>query len=300
MGNKNPIISYIEYLPAIAILNAIKNMPYEKAMRVAKFLGRLAYKILPSSRKDALNGLKIAFPNLSIEEREQIALSSFESMVLSFAELALMPSQTNEDIKKRCEMVGFENLEKASAKGKGVIGLAAHLGGWEYISAASGVYGYNPHVIVRALDNPLLNERVREYRKAKGAIVIERGQYEARKIYKALKNGKSVAFLIDQNWAVGGVFVPFFGKLAATARGPAELAIKTGAPIVPFWDIRNDDYTHTVYCGEEIEVVQGESHEESVKLTTAKFTAFYEKIISEKPRQWLWVHPRWRKRPDDE
>jgi len=296
MADKGRLITLVEYIPAMIILGIIRMMPYHVSLAIARLLGRLVYYLVGSARHAAVDGLKHSFPSWPRDRILRTAKKSMEHMMMGFFELPQIPAMSNERISKLVRFHGWHHLTAALSQKQGAIVLSGHLGGWEYILAASGVRGVNTCVLVRPLDNRMLDRHVERYREAKGATTIPRNSYAMRRMYKALKNNRPVAFMIDQNWAVDGVFVPFFGRLASTAKGPMQLALKTGTPVICAYDIRRFDGTHDVTI-QPFSVEHKDSWEESVRYNTAKYTRFFEDIIRAHPSQWLWAHTRWRTRP---
>lgn len=295
---KHIIITLLEYIPVVIVLFLIRLLPYKTCLAFARALGRFAFRVVASARREAIAGLTRAFPDWDAARVEETARASFEHMLMTFIELTQFPKLDNDRITRLVRIEGEKHLTRALAKGKGVIGLAAHLGSWEYMSAIIGVKGYAPAVIVRPLDNPLLDKHVERYRAAKGAQVISRFD-GFREMVQVLKENRILGFLVDQNWAVGGVFAPFFGTLAATTQGPIRFALMTGAPLIPFYDVRHPDGTHTVHILPEVPLREMGTREETIRYMTAKYTRLYEEIIRMHPEQWLWVHPRWRSVPPE-
>lgn len=300
MAKKNTFITLIEYIPAMVILFLLRLLPYKVGLRFCALIGRVAFGAVKSARDTALNGLRTAFPDWDEEKLYKTARKSFEHMCMGFGELALMPKLSNDDVFNIARTHGYEHVEEALAQGKGMVALAAHIGGWEFVLASGAVRGYKTHALVRSLDNKLLDRAVEKYREDKGAIMVPRSGISLRKVYKAIKTNHPVAFLIDQNWvSKDRIFVDFFGKPAATAPGAISLALKTGAPVVCSYDLRRDDLSHDVYI-EKFEIEMKESEEETLRYNTAKFTKFFENVIRENPEQWLWAHARWRSVPSEE
>jgi KDO2-lipid IV(A) lauroyltransferase len=140
---------------------------------------------------------------------------------------------------------------------------------------------------------------VERFRTDKGMAVIPRGA-ALRGGMRALKAGSVLAFVMDQNAARHGVFVPLFGTAAATVPGPAELALRYGAPIILCHSRREKKGRHRLVFVEEIVPAKSRDHDEAVRRTTARINAGLEKVIRERPEEWLWFHPRWRTRPPGE
>ena len=177
--------------------------------------------------------------------------------------------------------------------------LTAHLGGWEIGSFAHSIYGHPLQVVVRALDNPYLDRFVDEYRTLHGNRTFEKQDF-ARGLLAAMKKGETVGLLMDQNMTPPqGVFVNFFGIPACTASGLARVALHTDAAVIPaftIWDsvlrkyrVRFDPALTLVHTGDP---------ERDVIENTALFTKVIEDYVRQYPEQWLWVHKRWKTRPE--
>jgi KDO2-lipid IV(A) lauroyltransferase len=194
---------------------------------------------------------------------------------------------------------GFEHFEAARARGKGVLFLTAHMGGWEIGSFAHSLYGNVLRIVVRPLDNPYLDALVDRYRTLHGNSTFGKQDF-ARGLLAAMKAGETVGILMDQNMTPpAGVFVDFFGVPACTASGLARVAAHTGAAVVPgftLWDATLRKYR--IRFEPAVELVRTGNEEADVIANTAKFTKVIEEFARRYPEQWLWVHRRWKTRPE--
>jgi len=299
---KKPIwLQYLEYVPLRIILTLTKVLPYRLSIKIGRTIGLFVYYIAGGLRKTANEGIKTAFGDIySKEKQRNIVRNSFKYLGQTTLEFIQLPKLKKN--KKVIQLVDFGDslnvMESLLKRGKGVIAISAHIGNWEIMTAATSLLGYDINVIVRLLDNPKLDKYVESFREMFGTKVIAK-QDALKYGFKELKNNNVLAFLIDQNWAVGGVFVPFFGKLAATVTGPAFFAYKLGeTPIMAAYTYRENGIHKVVF--EEIPVIKVDDRDEFIKINTANFTKYYEDIVRKHPEQWLWVHPRWKKRPDTE
>jgi KDO2-lipid IV(A) lauroyltransferase len=189
----------------------------------------------------------------------------------------------------------LNTIKTLHKRGRGIICISAHYSNWELIALVIPHFGYLLNIIIRSLDNRLLNTFINRRRTAFNAKIMDRknGYYQS---CKALRNNEVIALLVDQNQAKGGIFIPFFGKLAATARGAASLARRTNASVMFTYVYRNSDNSHTLTF-EEAKVIDYKSIKDFINLNTKKFSDYFEALIKEKPEQWLWFHDRWRTRP---
>jgi KDO2-lipid IV(A) lauroyltransferase len=207
------------------------------------------------------------------------------------------------DIRSRVRVVGEENLAAARARGRGVFLLSAHFGGWELGAIRAGLIAGPIAPVVRPLDNPRLERELARRRTRFGNRLIAKRD-AARDILRALRQGETVAILVDQNvLAREAVFVPFFGRLAATTPALALFQLKTDAAVVPAMVWPEGAGRYRLELGTPILADEFRSpeldREESVRRATARYMEVTEATVRGKPEVWLWMHNRWRTRPED-
>ncbi len=193
----------------------------------------------------------------------------------------------------------WEIFDAVMRRGKGVLFLAGHFGAWELSSFIHSLMGYPVHIVMRPLDNPFVDRLVDRYRTLHGNTTIGKKDY-ARGILTALKGGGCVGILVDQNALPGrGVFVDFFGVPACTVPGPARVALHTDAAVVPAFCIWDETLRrYRIHFGAEVPLVRTGNDEADVLANTAAFTRVIEEYARKYPDQWLWVHRRWKTRPE--
>lgn len=196
---------------------------------------------------------------------------------------------------------GLEHYLAARDRGQGVLVLTGHLGAWELSSFYHSLVGYPMGLVIRRLDNPLVDQLVNRIRCLHGNRVIHKDDF-ARGLIVAMRAGETVGILMDTNMTPPqGIFVPFFGIEACTASGLAKVAIKTGAAIVPGFLLWNEkDRIYVLHFGEELSTPRTGNLEQDVLSTTAACTAIIEQYVRAYPEQWLWMHRRWKTRPAGE
>lgn len=201
---------------------------------------------------------------------------------------------------ERIRMDGREHLERVMATHGRALIVTGHLGNWELLTVAHRLTGHPLTIVVRPLDSRWLNavaERLR--RKAGVELVDKRGAL--RPLLAALRRGRLVAILLDQNAARReSVFVPFFGRLASTSKSLALLATRTDTPVVPIFIRREARGLHRVVVHPPLLPPAGEDADQAVVEMTRRCTEAIEAAIRAAPDQWLWVHNRWRTRPTGE
>jgi KDO2-lipid IV(A) lauroyltransferase len=261
-------------------------------------LGRLFYLLDDRHRRIARRNLALAFPEKDPREREQIVRLAFRHLGRVAAEVFFIPRLGERNVQRHVFFEGMENFRRAQEKGRGVIFLTAHFGNWEWMAAAFPLFSQHPcHVVFRPLDSPFLDRMVERVRTSTGNGTIPK-QKAMGQILRLLKEGKTVGILLDQNMAwQEGVFVDFFGELACTNTGVALLALKTGAAVLPVFNIREEDGRYRAVIEPEVPLIRTGDKKSDVLQNTQLFTRIIEGYIRNHPNQWLWVHQRWKTRP---
>jgi KDO2-lipid IV(A) lauroyltransferase len=273
-------------------------LPRRMTRGIGGWVGGVAYGALGRLRGVGLRNLKLAFPELSDAERERILRRDYRNLGWLLAEFCLMPGYTRERASEFIRYEGLENYVAARDKGKGVLVLTGHLGAWELSSFYHSLMGMPMGMVIRRLDNPLVDLFVNRVRCLHGNRVIHKDDF-ARGLIASMRAGETVGILMDTNMTPPqGVFVPFFGVEACTASGMARVAQKTGAAVVPgfmLWE--ESEKRYVLHFGPEIPVVDTGAPEVDAVTNTARFTAAIEGYIRRYPEQWLWMHRRWKTRP---
>ena len=189
-------------------------------------------------------------------------------------------------------------MASALSAGRGVIAVTAHYSAWELIPRAVKLLGHETGIVGRRLANPAVSGMLDSLRRRPGVEIIDRGS-GARGLLRALRNNRAVGILIDQDTtAVEGGFVDFFGIPALTPLGPARLAIRFGIPVVTLHIHREDDGSYLLLIDEPLDLAGYRETAEDVLELTQQLTSRIEGWIREDPRQWIWFHERWARRPD--
>ena len=291
----------LEYLPLWLLVRSIGVLPRPLARLAGITLARLVYLLHAKLRRVGLRNLEIAFPEMTVSERRRILRRVFDGLGRQLAEFCLFPRYTREKLPAIATYEGFENFENARGRGQGVLVLTGHFGGWEVGSFAHSLYGHPMKIVVRDLDNPLVDSLVKRYRTLHGNETIDNREF-ARGLLASMRAGETVGILMDTNMTPPqGIFVPYFGALACTASGLARMALKTGAAVVPgftFWDEKLRKYK--IVFEPALTLVETGDTEADVAANTALFNQVLEKHARQHPGQWLWVHRRWKTRPPGE
>ena len=275
-----------------------RRLPKKWAMQLGKGIGILSYHLIKKRRKIALGNLQIAFgSHLTTSKRAEICKASFINVGKTCIEFLRFPKLNTENIWNEVSVDGAENLHAALARGKGAIVFLPHFGNWELLSLVYGALIPNrAKAIAFPIKNTRLNAYIWKHREQMSLKLIPR-KCAIRETLGALKNNQAVGFFADQNAGPEGIFVDFLGKQASAARGPAVLALKTGAPLLFSLSVRQLDDRHRVYISSPIHVEPSEDLEQDVEVYTTQMLAQLETYIHKYPEQWLWLHNRWKTQP---
>lgn len=261
--------------------------------RLGRLLGDFIYVASRRYRRVALKNLAAAFPEWDSKKVRSTARDTFRHFsrgVLEFFYLLRLPS---EDLDKWIDVEGIEHLETALAKGRGVVCVTAHLGNWELFARKIVLQGYKINVIARDSDDPTMTGVANEMRQNAGYRVLPRDG-SALPALRCLRRNELLGILPDQN-TYSGIFVDFFGRPAATAPGPAVLALKAGAPIICGFARRMEGGRFKAVLYPPIEVPLSGNEEADVHAITSALTKKIEDEIRKDPAQWLWLHDRWKR-----
>ena len=278
-----------------AALAVVGRLPLSWAQALGRAIGGAAYRLLPGERRKALASLAIAYPELSDEARRDLARRNFRHLGTAALEMAVAP-RLGPRLDRLVDVSGdaLGAMERAHASGKGAVCVAAHLGNWELHAWAVARHGLPLHAVGKENVDPRLTRFIDRFRAQGGVRNIWRGQPGAAvALLRTLRKGGLLGILIDQDTNVQNVFVPFFGRPAATPRAAADLVLRTGAAALVCLVHKREDGTYRP-TSEEVEVPRtGDPERDAVELT-ARFTARIEAAIRAHPEQWVWMHQRWK------
>jgi KDO2-lipid IV(A) lauroyltransferase len=282
-------------------LSALRWLPLPLAQRLANALGSALYHLTPRWRAVAHRNLALALPEEPERRRIEIVKGVYQNLARVLLALARMSRLDARNIRQWIDYEGLQHYEQALQAGHGVLFMTAHLGNWELSACAHALYGHPMNVMVRALDNPLLDRWLERCRTQAGNRTI-RKQDAGRSVLRALRDNQAVGILVDQN-TVGedAVFVDFFGIKASATNGLARFARRTRAAVIPGFALwRSEDARYVLKFYPALEMQCGDDEEQDVIVNTQRCQAMIEQVIREHPEQWLWIHRRWKKRPPGE
>jgi Kdo2-lipid IVA lauroyltransferase/acyltransferase len=275
-------------------------MPEALAVRLGALAGWIAGSVVRIRRPEVDEHLALAFPEATRAWRRRVARASYAHFGREAAILARMPGWSREQMAQRLHFLDLDPVRAAADQERGVVVLTAHLGNWEVAGAGLAALGLPLDVVGKGMANRRFERDLFALRERLGMRVIEMSE-APKGVLRSLGRGRVTALLGDQNAHRHGVFVPFFGKPAATHRGPALFALRTGAPVFVGFAIRDPGWRHTYTV-----VVHRLDHEvtgdvdEDVRALLEAYHRLLEDAIRSTPEQYFWQHKRWKTRPREE
>ena len=293
----------VEYLFVLALGYTLRLFPRGLRRELGELLGRVGYRLDRRHRMVTLNNLDLAFGDSKTEqEKVEIARATFEHFGSMLFELITWGKPSRKRFEREVEVVGGEHIEKAQAKGQGVILVGSHYGNWE-IAAISHGYRFGPcSVVGRALDNPYFNRWLERIRSTSGNGVVYKQQAVSR-VVRLLKNKETVGLVVDQDVSQeDAVFVEFFGVKASTTPVASLIGLKTGAVLVPIFSHPLDDGRYRCFYEKPLDPSDfaGIDRQQAVFQMTQHCARVLEEQVRRNPQYWLWMHRRWKTRPSEE
>ncbi len=289
----------IEYRAVAAVAAVVRRLPQWASLGIGTAIGWAFYVLDAPHRRLAITNLKAAFPHKPAAEIRAIARGVFGHFGSLLTELLRFSGLPRERMAAAVEFEGEERVLQALARGKGALFITGHFGYWELHALAHTLRFPPIGVVVRALDNPKLNDWLERLRTSTGNVVIHR-RGGLRRIVRALAENQGVAILIDQHiQTTEAVVVDFFDRPAATTSAVAALALRTGAPVIPVFAIRRPGGRYRMIYEHPVEPPEPD-HADAVREFTQRCTDVLEMYVRRHPHNWLWMHRRWRDLPREQ
>ncbi len=305
MAKISPFRARVEYAAAFTVLDALRALPDRVSMWLGVTIGGLAFHALGSHRRIGMRNLEIAFPDKSEPERRAILKNSFRNLGRVLAVFSKFDDMTEKRVRQLVDYSPDPDWVAASARvraeGRGHIVIGGHVGNWE-LGAFTFPFFFEPFTfLARRMDNPFIEIRFHRMRTRHGNIQFDKTN-AVTAVVDLLRAGGTVGVLADVNaHHKGGVFVPFFGTPACTHASIAMLAMRTNSVILPMWTVWDESAKrYRVVYEDFIEPVRTGDRERDILNNTVGFVAATERIIRQYPDQWMWIHRRWKTRPEGE
>jgi KDO2-lipid IV(A) lauroyltransferase len=290
-----PVRHRIEQILYLSLKGFLRALPHTGARSFGRGIGLLAWALDGRHRRVAEGNMELALPEIGAEERRRLVRDCFRHFGAALCDAISSTRFDAVEICRHFTLEGWENLEAADRRGRGVFILSAHVGFWELVPPVVALYRGAMSIVVRPADNPALDKELRALRERFGnEVVPKRGA--ARKMLERLRAGGRVGILIDQRvQPKEGIEVPFFGRPAQTSPVLAKLSLRTGAAVVPVAAFPEPGGRYRLIARPAILPPEGAQDDEAtVAALTRRYLEVAEEDIRAHPAQWLWMHRRWR------
>ncbi|UCB53848.1 MAG: lipid A biosynthesis lauroyl acyltransferase [Thiotrichales bacterium] len=284
---------------AFGLLRLMSVLPIRWTQTIGSGLGMLFYRLVPSRRRVARINIRQAYPAYDEAQIRALNIASFKSLGISVFEIAQSWWGDRNYMRSVCEVEGKQHLDKALARGKGVILLTGH---FTTLEIGGMLMGLQPNLkgayngVYKKAHNPMVNAVMAHYRSTFGDDLIDNKNVRA--LIRGLRKGRATWFAPDQDFADQDiVFTPFLGGIASTLTATARMAEMTGAAVVPFYPLRLDNgkgYRLVVLPALE------DFPSDDINRDSARVNKAIEDMVHANPEQYGWVHKRFKHRPPGE
>ena len=273
-------------------------LPHSALLTLGRGAGILYYRFIKKQRQRAIGQMRAGLA-ISEEEAKKLVKVSFINMATNVFEIFYMPRLNENNFRDYIDIEHLERLTDALAEGHGVVVLTGHIGTWEWLSAAFTLSGLPVTAIAKPQPNEQYTRVLNDLRATIHVEIFSRGTSELLAAARALKQGKILGFLADQDAGPGGAFIDFLGRPASTPMGPAVFSRKFNAPVIPAFILRQEDGRHRVIVGEALRYEDHGDTDRDLYDFTVRMTRILERVVRENPTQWLWFQKRWNTPPEE-
>ena len=283
----------ITYLGFRAIEGVIARIPRRLAYALGVVSSTLAFPLLARQRKALESNLRHVRPELPGPQLRKLAWRNWLNYTRAWIDFFKIPRMDRARLTGLLKPTGLENLDLAMANGKGVIVVAPHMGSWELAAASWAASFGQIGVMVEQIEPRRLFNHVFRVRSKMGIKVIPLSQTGARDIIRMLKDGRMVVLAMDRDILNTGQLFSFFGQQARFPTGPVEIALKTGAPILPAFCVRDSNDGYLAVGGKPLFLTKIEDHAGDVRSAMEDILRTFEGYIKMYPDQWHVLEPIW-------
>lgn len=278
---------------------AFRFIPFKGLSYLAKIMGRVAFYLIGKYRHRVISNLLIGFGKEKTHaEIQTLSKEVFYHFTLTPLETIYLVANTHKAKRmiKHIQIEGRRYLDEALAKGKGVIGLGGHLGSFTLLGTRLAAEGYPFNIIINEGNFLNLSKRLARYQK-----ILGQNPFSPKRNISMIKNSlnclqrNEILYLIaDEQQRRGGIPVPFFGQEAYTPPGPAIFSLKTGAPILPMFILRERGLPKRLVINPPVEIEKSLDEKKDIEKLSSQFTKVIEETIRKYPEQWAWLNRRWK------
>jgi KDO2-lipid IV(A) lauroyltransferase len=274
-------------------------VPLKGVVFFSKIVGILTFYLYKKYRERVIGNLFLAFGNeKDSKEIRRLAKEIFYHFTLTPLETLYLAANgiPFDRFLLKIKIAGKEHLDAALARGKGVIALGAHLGSFTLLGTRLAVEGYPFNLIVNVGRFRKLWGRLAYYQGIVGqqTIPLKPASASIKKSLNCLHRNEILYIVADEQQRRGGLPVPFFGQIAYTPLGPAIFSLKTGAPILPMFVLRDDELNRTLVIKSPLPFERTKDEKKDIERLTNQFTKAIEETVRQYPSQWAWLNRRWK------
>jgi lauroyl/myristoyl acyltransferase len=285
------------YLFFLVTFNTIGRLPTRFLYKIFPYVGDLCYMLAAGPRRNVWKNLRhVMPPNTSKSKMRSVARQIFRNVALYYVDLARMPFTDPHDLfDNRLDIHGLdEALLPAVADGKGVIMLSAHCGNPEIAGQALLHIGIKAFALTEPLEPPRLSRLLNNARSSLGLTFAPVNIANVKRVMKTLRSGGVVALMGDRDIHGPRQRLPFFGTETWMPTGPIEVALRTGATVVPsFSGRRSDNYTLQAVMEEPLKLVRTGNFEEDVRAGQVEYIERLERYLRDDPSRWMVLESIW-------
>lgn len=295
--------SSLRYAFLKGVSRLICALSYDKVLAFGRFLGPAVMNRIKKQRE---RGISQLMSGLTIErpEAERILQKVYENIGMSVMEMLYVPRlvAAKDHIDDYITIDHPEYLEAAFAEGRGIVGLTAHIGNWEWLGAGVALHGFPTSAIAKKQKDDALMRIINEYREKSGQHIFLTGTggYEMIAAARAMKRNDILGFLSDKDGGEHGIPVHFMNRTFSFPQGPAIFAKKFHAPILPIFITRNSGGRgHVIHIGEPFPYETCENEDEELVKNSQRMATVMENFIKEYPTDWMWFQHLFWTKPED-
>ena len=290
--------NWFVYVLVKCFFKLLQTIPRTLSFFLLTRIAMICYYVIPDARKKTIRHLSLVFGKEKSEKQiKQMAKEVYRDLGRNAVDMFRLKKIVGANPDRYVTCHGLEHLDQALVKGKGVVVITGHLGCWELMAGYMAAKGYAASVVGTPLYDPRLDKMLVDNRTSVGLKNIIRSS-GAREILRTLRKGEIVGILIDQDTKVDATFVDFLGMPTYTPIGPVVLALKTGAAIVPMAIHIEANNQHVIEIERAIELEKTGDVTKDREINTIKCSKAVEKFLLKNPTQWVWMHERWKTKPD--
>jgi KDO2-lipid IV(A) lauroyltransferase len=272
-------------------------VPRRFMLGLGAFAGSIGCIVDRRHTRIALDNLALAFGSqLPRKEARRIARECWRHFGRILFDTLYFSRLGKDSVGRLVHYEGLEHIRAAYDRGKGVLLFSGHFGHWELTALMQGHLGLPLTLVTRPLDNPGLERLLAEQRGHSGNTIVHK-RNAVREMLRAIRDREGVAIVIDQDARDGGVFVPFFGRMASTTPTLALLALRSDAAVIPTYSVPQADGSYRIVYEPPVVIQPTADRDEDLRRITAECTATIERWVREYPELWLWMHRRWKTVP---